>query len=130
MSFARDFFCSSRRRHTSCALVTGVQTCALPISPPRGRFPRVTHPCASVHLSEEKLLLRLACVRPAASVRSEPGSNPWFDLDRRSFVWGKRVSARVDLVGRCVIKKKRYWLSMSRYYVISRSSGVSITKVM
>src|SRR3546814_6510032 len=26
------FFCSSRRRHTSCALVTGVQTCALPIS--------------------------------------------------------------------------------------------------
>src|SRR3546814_9984131 len=26
------FFCSSRRRHTRCALVTGVQTCALPIS--------------------------------------------------------------------------------------------------
>src|SRR3546814_9611515 len=25
------FFVSSRRRHTSCALVTGVQTCALPI---------------------------------------------------------------------------------------------------
>src|SRR3546814_7286581 len=37
MSFALDtvvnvFFISSRRRHTSCALVTGVQTCALPIS--------------------------------------------------------------------------------------------------
>src|SRR3546814_4551354 len=30
MSF---FFFSSRRRHTSCALVTGVQTCALPILP-------------------------------------------------------------------------------------------------
>src|SRR3546814_7052329 len=27
------FFLSSRRRHTRCALVTGVQTCALPISP-------------------------------------------------------------------------------------------------
>src|SRR3546814_9193214 len=26
-----DFFVSSRRRHTRCALVTGVQTCALPI---------------------------------------------------------------------------------------------------
>src|SRR3546814_5676180 len=26
------FFFSSRRRHTICALVTGVQTCALPIS--------------------------------------------------------------------------------------------------
>src|SRR3546814_4637878 len=31
-SFCVFFFCSSRRRHTRCALVTGVQTCALPIS--------------------------------------------------------------------------------------------------
>src|SRR3546814_2242987 len=31
MSIASLFFCSSRRRHTRCALVTGVQTCALPI---------------------------------------------------------------------------------------------------
>src|SRR3546814_17281643 len=30
--FVIVFFFSSRRRHTSCALVTGVQTCALPIS--------------------------------------------------------------------------------------------------
>src|SRR3546814_4804327 len=30
------FFFSSRRRHTRCALVTGVQTCALPISPSLG----------------------------------------------------------------------------------------------
>src|SRR3546814_2394754 len=30
------FFFSSRRRHTRCALVTGVQTCALPISPALG----------------------------------------------------------------------------------------------
>src|SRR3546814_9776225 len=29
------FFFSSRRRHTRCALVTGVQTCALPILPVR-----------------------------------------------------------------------------------------------
>src|SRR3546814_5261519 len=28
-------FFSSRRRHTRCALVTGVQTCALPICMPR-----------------------------------------------------------------------------------------------
>src|SRR3546814_7322348 len=36
------FFFSSRRRHTRCALVTGVQTCALPICAMsallRGRF--------------------------------------------------------------------------------------------
>src|SRR3546814_4115794 len=29
--FCVVFFFSSRRRHTRCALVTGVQTCALPI---------------------------------------------------------------------------------------------------
>src|SRR3546814_5309294 len=29
--FCLCFFFSSRRRHTRCALVTGVQTCALPI---------------------------------------------------------------------------------------------------
>src|SRR3546814_2058428 len=29
--FSVMFFFSSRRRHTRCALVTGVQTCALPI---------------------------------------------------------------------------------------------------
>src|SRR3546814_2301672 len=35
------FFFSSRRRHTRCALVTGVQTCALPICPvPCGQSPR------------------------------------------------------------------------------------------
>src|SRR3546814_537570 len=32
------FFFSSRRTHTSCALVTGVQTCALPIFVTYGRF--------------------------------------------------------------------------------------------
>src|SRR3546814_2551318 len=31
--FSIFFFFSSRRRHTRCALVTGVQTCALPIYP-------------------------------------------------------------------------------------------------
>src|SRR3546814_4000657 len=31
MFFCFLFFFSSRRRHTRCALVTGVQTCALPI---------------------------------------------------------------------------------------------------
>src|SRR3546814_3902625 len=32
------FFFSSRRRHTRCALVTGVQTCALPIFDVRDTF--------------------------------------------------------------------------------------------
>src|SRR3546814_9695042 len=33
VSYRFFFFFSSRRRHTRCALVTGVQTCALPICP-------------------------------------------------------------------------------------------------
>src|SRR3546814_7858257 len=52
--FDSFFFFSSRRRHTRCALVTGVQTCALPISvglfnaraaPARGRHEL---PCAAI----------------------------------------------------------------------------------
>ena len=40
-------------------------------------FPRVTHPCATRHHSYcyKYVTVRLACVKPAASVRSEPGSN-------------------------------------------------------
>src|SRR3546814_8274339 len=34
------FFFTSRRRHTRCAVVTGVQTCALPISHPRHHHSR------------------------------------------------------------------------------------------
>src|SRR3546814_9397437 len=43
LSSVRFFFFSSRRRHTRCALVTGVQTCALPISSfgQAGRMPVV-----------------------------------------------------------------------------------------
>src|SRR3546814_18856161 len=40
------FFFSSRRRHTRCALVTGVQTCALPI-------------CATEGAEDLNLLVRL-----------------------------------------------------------------------
>src|SRR3546814_4290141 len=36
------FFFSSRRRHTRCALVTGVQTCALPISAVSGVYSQIS----------------------------------------------------------------------------------------
>ena len=54
-----------RRHHPVLAVISNCY------SEPKGRFPRVTHPCAT--RSED--LVRLACVRHAASVRSEPGSN-------------------------------------------------------
>ena len=48
-------------------------------SPLLGRFPRVTHPSATFHRTEVRLHVRLACVKHAASVRSEPGSNSQVD---------------------------------------------------
>ncbi len=45
-------------------------------SVPQGRFPRVTHPCATLSCES----VRLACVRHAASVRSEPGSNSQVEI--------------------------------------------------
>src|SRR3546814_374675 len=66
------FFFSSRRRHTRCALVTGVQTCALPISILKpisrvaralenwGRAALVGYPTALEQVALEQLEGRLA----------------------------------------------------------------------
>src|SRR3546814_12799906 len=97
------FFFSSRRRHTRCALVTGVQTCALPICRNRRRrhlpsnhtfyFIANLRQPENQDMSDRK---RTACVRARRSVeRSE---------ERRV---GKSVSVRVDLGGRRIIKKKK-----------------------
>src|SRR3546814_1301501 len=51
------FFFSSRRRHTRCALVTGVQTCALPISWGETPHAFVTlHPDAAQTIAAEDLM--------------------------------------------------------------------------
>ena len=44
--------------------------------PLQGRFPCITHPFAARLLR----LARLACVKPTANVRSEPGSNSQLDV--------------------------------------------------
>src|SRR3546814_18818257 len=55
------FFFSSRRRHTRCALVTGVQTCALPISlPPEERF-QASLKLAELPRNSAKIRLRNRC---------------------------------------------------------------------
>src|SRR3546814_3444827 len=65
------FFFSSRRRHTRCALVTGVQTCALPIyllvRYLRGdlRVP-LLGPARDLRLEVEALVVELLDVRDAA----------------------------------------------------------------
>src|SRR3546814_7396335 len=76
----RYFFFSSRRRHTRYALVTGVQTCALPISlidldaPP----PPVSSPLVATlvertlaDLAEER---RLAAALPGIGATNRPAS--------------------------------------------------------
>src|SRR3546814_4278033 len=48
------FFFSSRRRHTRCALVTGVQTCALPIYGARRPLRRPASDLRSRRLAAER----------------------------------------------------------------------------
>src|SRR3546814_3508426 len=68
------FFFSSRRRHTRCALVTGVQTCALPISL-RGRGGRDRlSPFKQDRRRRTPALLRE--IRAAISL-PPCGSSPW-----------------------------------------------------
>src|SRR3546814_20072024 len=58
------FFLSIRRRHTSCALVTGVQTCALPIYAAAfaWRYPPFTGKGSSmVHIDTRRSLAILLC---------------------------------------------------------------------
>src|SRR3546814_16726999 len=105
-----DVFFSSRRRHTRCALVTGVQTCALPISKQirlaRRRIPAQRDIAAlSRGMSADRdavfTCIRIlaqgqrftALGRGAAAHRSEERSV------------GKSVSVRVDFGGRSIIKK-------------------------
>src|SRR3546814_13538200 len=113
------FFCSSRRRHTSCALVTGVQTCALPIL----HLVVVHEDCVEDYhaglraedaASAFEYWLGVAGTEVAAAygVGEFAEGAPWVDLfgmvrgDRKSVVEGKRVSVRVDMGGSRCIKKK------------------------
>src|SRR3546814_10155814 len=119
------FFFSSRRRHTICALVTGVQTCALPI------YATVIGPTRLQSIDDfKKILLRVNADgsqvkledvarvtlggeselvnaqyngKPAAGIAIKLASG----ADRKSVVEGKRVSVRVDLGGRRNSKKKK-----------------------
>jgi hypothetical protein len=67
LSFGHDPL-GSRRRPVLAAVSRGCPGA-------RGRYPRVTHPFATRTAPEGTIPVRLACVRRAASVRSEPGSN-------------------------------------------------------
>src|SRR3546814_7118757 len=65
------FFFSSRRRHTRCALVTGVQTCALPISPDDDPAPAGPAEAAAGRVRGDVAVSQGTGPRPGAPRRSE-----------------------------------------------------------
>src|SRR3546814_14320450 len=129
------FFFSSRRRHTRCALVTGVQTCALPISfyeavpglmerlSPGLRKEVEKYRLAPYKMSVKNIRKALKgwqhdtdLVRPAVAPTIPHHCSDAFIADcvkiarseeRRV---GKSVSVRVDLGGRRIIKKKTIYI--------------------
>src|SRR3546814_5153441 len=100
--FLSFFFFSSRRRHTRCALVTGVQTCALPISLPGTRgasgfsiatsraigWPflaiTISSPAAARSTSEERLVF--ASYRFTWAISASPAMLPAMEDGGTAFV--------------------------------------------
>src|SRR3546814_14658848 len=126
------FFFSSRRRHTRCALVTGVQTCALPIlltyyksagarlqwvCPRRARSTEAAAELPALHSTHPGLWA--ARGTPAGGrTRHQQHTHPALfqrragsratsssALDRKSVKEGQSVSGRVDVGGRRNMQK-------------------------
>src|SRR3546814_19175459 len=107
-------FFSSRRRHTRCALVTGVQTCALPISLACG-YATAWYSVEATYSSSRQTPNTIApasCqASPYTAARvintAPPASAAIAPRDRKRVVQGKSVSVRVDHGGRRIIKKQQ-----------------------
>src|SRR3546814_13363738 len=114
------FFFSSRRRHTRCALVTGVQTCALPILAVDG-YEVAGRPPEEVALMEKARAYGARAVFFEAARhgrtqvaqalifdgRSHPDETQFAELHKRLWSWGKvpllyRVTEGAIPLFRCV----------------------------
>ena len=80
---------ATRRAHTALNPVSQ------DYSVPSGTFPRVTHPSAAI----PEGIARLACVKPAASVRSEPGSNSQVESSKKDDLDVRTSAHRPDPTG-------------------------------
>src|SRR3546814_2276324 len=102
-------FFSSRRRHTRCALVTGVQTCALPISMKQGAMERMVSDMTPGHTASmdqkvhDWLTANLGHVESLdRQARWRPG---WDAVVNRD---GERLSLYVREIGRASCRE-RVW---------------------
>src|SRR3546814_17918264 len=119
-------FCfSSRRRHTRCALVTGVQTCALPIyyGGQGGLGDVIFAPGQSGPTLDGRVIYLSWAEAGEGDTRGAAVGKGTLSCqtdtecslqnlkviwrDRKSVVSGKRVSVRVNSGGRPIIKKKK-----------------------
>src|SRR3546814_10866918 len=103
------FFFSSRRRHTRCALVTGVQTCALPIlNSPRREHARGTDmegsmPSMSVLTPQQK--------KGEAQTRPSPSVSEFVKPSARHAVDDPVYRSEESRVGKdCVSTCRSRWL--------------------
>src|SRR3546814_7338881 len=95
------FFFSSRRRHTRCALVTGVQTCALPICP-GGAIDAVLerHPEIVTTVDENVRQANPAERAALAELRagSVPASVDWYTRTGHTTIAASRTEALTAMV--------------------------------
>src|SRR3546814_9273373 len=87
-----DVFFSSRRRHTRCALVTGVQTCALPISERRAYYQSNAQPNIGLGIVKTSTANALDVTRAARAMAVEiqkslpDGTNIFVAFDDTVFI--------------------------------------------
>src|SRR3546814_20235510 len=113
------FFFSSRRRHTRCALVTGVQTCALPISNQAqlltafgGGFAiKDLQLCrnASAHLTKDLLRdVNAAKVRYSETRAAHPSDLMfWVDPATKDFLWKSWLDEILLIAGHAIRSEER-----------------------
>src|SRR3546814_7544718 len=92
------FFFSSRRRHTRCALVTGVQTCALPIFQRGGAtaFCVTSQLCLHPSVAHEGRYLGRGGKPPGGGAQPAQGCRPFREKIGRAS-WRARVCQYVSI---------------------------------
>src|SRR3546814_12589559 len=112
------FFFSSRRRHTRCALVTGVQTCALPIFS--------NHNCLSYTLSPHQAQGRWAFGRDGevlVPVRGDLAANNGDALLAAALDGQGVIYQPAFIVGEAVAQGRLTALELDRPLPSGRASG-------